>query len=186
MAIFVPFVAENTGKILVVDAPVLVLNHNFEPLNVCNTRRALGLLFCGKAEIVLNGRGVIRTSSAEYPRPSVIKMQYLVRRPQCRPRLSRREVFRRDDYICQYCGQRDSNLTLDHVIPRHRGGTHTWTNLVTACCSCNRRKGGRTPQEARMTLLHSPREPRESPYRVFLALLDQYQEWSDFVLGWAQ
>lgn len=168
------------------NAAVLVLNHNYEPLNVCNTRRAMGLLLCGKAEILQNGRGVIRTPSTEFLRPSVIRLQYMVRRPSCRPRLSRREVFRRDDYTCQYCGRRSKNLTLDHVIPRHRGGSHSWANLVTACRSCNRRKGGRTPREAGMKLLRLPREPRESPYRVFASLLNQYEEWSDFILGWVQ
>jgi 5-methylcytosine-specific restriction endonuclease McrA len=163
---------------------VLVLNHNYEPLNVCNTRRAMGLLIGGKAEMVQNGRGTIRTPSTEFLRPSVIRMQYMVRRPQCRPRLSRREVFRRDDYTCQYCGQRGWNLTLDHVIPRHRGGMHSWDNLVTACRVCNRRKGGRTPQEAGMMLLRLPREPHESPYCVFASMLDQYEEWSEFILGW--
>ena len=169
---------------MIMDAAVLVLNHNYEPLNVCNTRRAMGLLLGGKAEIVLNGRGVIRTPTAEFLRPSVIRMQYMIRRPLFRPRLTRQEVFRRDGYTCQYCGRRTKSLTLDHVIPRRKGGTHSWDNLVTACRACNRRKGGRTPQEAHMTLLRPPGEPRESPYRAFISLLDDYEEWGEFILGW--
>ncbi|MBU0490949.1 MAG: HNH endonuclease [Chloroflexi bacterium] len=163
---------------------VLVLNQNFEPLNVCNTRRAMGLLLCGKAEMLQNGRGFICTTTRQFPRPAVIRMCYLVRRSPGQPRLSRREVFRRDNYVCQYCGQPGRSLTLDHVIPRHRGGVHSWDNLVTACRACNRRKGGRTPEEAGMQLLHAPYRPPANPYQIFVPLLAQYQEWTEFLSGW--
>lgn len=122
--------------------PVLLLNINFEPINVCSTRRALSLVWDGKAEIILNGRGVIRSSSAEHELPSIIKLIYMVKRPRTQVALTKREVLRRDDYTCQYCGRRSAILTLDHIMPRHLGGPHTWQNLVAACASCNRRKGG--------------------------------------------
>ena len=102
--------------------PVLVLNANYEPLNVCTTRRALGLLQTGKARMLLDGRGYIRTVRTSYPRPSIVRLGYMIKRPRPRVRLTKREIFRRDDYVCQYCGSRSTSLTIDHVVPRHRGG----------------------------------------------------------------
>lgn len=144
--------------------PVLVLNQNFDPLNICPLRRALILVFCNKAEVVAENHHVIHTVSQSFECPSVIRLRHMVHRPLPRVRLTRREVFRRDDYCCQYCGHRGGRLTLDHVIPRHRGGKHTWSNLVTACVQCNRRKGGRTLEEAGMDLRRQPARPRVSPY----------------------
>lgn len=161
--------------------PVLVLNANYEPLNVCSTRRAVGLMLTGKAEMLVNGRGVIHTTSSTFPRPSIVRLAHMVRRPRARVKLTRREVFRRDHYTCQYCGCRSSTLTIDHVIPRHRGGPHSWENLVTACPACNRRKGGRTPREAGMQLLAAPKEPKASPGYIFGHLLDEHAEWQDYL-----
>src|SRR6185503_2120040 len=138
---------------------VLVLNANYEPLNVCDTRRAVGLLVTGKAELVVNGRGHIRTARITYPAPSVIRLEHMIRRPRPRVKLSKREIFRRDNYTCQYCGRQTAHLTIDHILPRHKGGGHRWDNLVTACPPCNRRKGGRTAAEAQMTLRGRPAEP---------------------------
>jgi 5-methylcytosine-specific restriction endonuclease McrA len=146
------------------DNRVLVLNQNFEPLNICNLRRAMGLIFCGKAEVLVENHRVIHTVSCTFECPSVIRLNHLVRRPLPRVRLTRREVFRRDSYACQYCGESIGRLTLDHVIPRHRGGKHSWKNLVTACVRCNHRKGGRTLEEAGMHLLREPARPKASPY----------------------
>src|SRR5204862_442598 len=130
----------------------LVLNQNYEPLNVCNTRRALVLVDGGKAEVLEHAFGNILTPSRAIPRPSVIRLVYMIKRPRPRVRLTRREVFMRDQYTCQYCGLKTRDLTLDHVIPRHRGGPHTWENLVSACRSCNHRKGGKALEECRMPL----------------------------------
>ncbi len=164
--------------------PVLVLNANYEPLNVCTTRRALGLFLSGKAELVLNGRGYVRTIRTLIPRPSVIRLGYMVKRPRPRVRLSKREIFRRDHYQCQYCGRTSGQLTIDHVIPRHRGGDYSWGNLVTACPQCNVRKGGRTLQEANMRLRHPPREPHASALYLYGSYLEQCQEWREFLEGW--
>lgn len=123
---------------------VLVLNANFEPINVCNLQRAIGLILTNRATLVLNGRGEIRTVNRVFPRPSIIRLQHMVHRPRPKVKLTRREIFRRDNYTCQYCGRHTNDLTVDHVIPRHLGGQHTWTNVVTACAACNHRKGGRT------------------------------------------
>lgn len=164
--------------------PVLILNVNFEPLHVCNTRRALALVLTGKAKILLNGRGTIRTSSTEYDIPSVIKLQYMVKRPRPRVNLSKREVLHRDDYTCQYCGRKALNLTIDHVMPRHRGGSHTWSNLAAACPSCNRRKGGKLLDQANMKLLRPPCEPPASANYRFRRYLTTHQEWEQFISGW--
>jgi len=111
--------------------PVLVLNGNYEPINVCNTKRAMGLILADKAMVLENGRGFIRTVSRTYERPSVIRLVYVVRRPRPHVRLSKREILRRDGYRCQYCGKETSQLTIDHVVPRHRGGRHSWESPAT-------------------------------------------------------
>ncbi|HET7012180.1 MAG TPA: HNH endonuclease [Anaerolineales bacterium] len=164
--------------------PVLVINANYEPLNVCTTRRALGLLLAGKAEMLANGRGYVRTVRLTVPRPSVIRLGAMVKRPTPRVRLTKRELFRRDSHTCQYCGQRLGRLTIDHVVPRHRGGEHIWSNLVTACPTCNLRKGGRTLQEAHMHLLRAPREPRATAGYLFGPLLESNVDWTPFIEGW--
>lgn len=168
----------------ILDAGVLVLNLNYEPLVVATVRRAITMIITGKAEIVENGRGVIRTPSTEYPCPSVIRLDYLITRPRPRVRLTRREIFRRDNYTCQYCGRRTKSLTVDHVVPRHRGGKSTWENLVSACRVCNRRKGGKTLKEANMTLLRKPFEPRPTGRYLFGAHAQEHQEWEKFLRGW--
>lgn len=167
-----------------VTEPVLVLNANFEPLNVCTTKRAMGLIFSGKAEMIENGRGYIRTVRRNYPRPSVIRIGYMVKRPRPKVRLTKREVFRRDKYTCQYCGARGRRLTLDHVVPRHRGGRHRWENLVAACASCNLRKGGRCLDQVPMDLQKKPREPRADALYLFGNHLSDNQDWRQYLEGW--
>ena len=164
--------------------PVLLLNANFEPLNVCTMRRAVGLMMTGKAKMLLNGRGVIRTASSSVPRPSILRLAYMVHRPRPRVKLTKREVFRRDEYTCQYCGRKTSKLTVDHIVPRHRGGQHTWPNLVTACSACNRKKGGRTPPQAGMRLMRTPQEPRASAVYLFGDHLAHNEDWRTYIEGW--
>lgn len=164
--------------------PVLLLNANYEPLNVCTTRRAVGLIMAGKAEMLLNGRGFIHTVRQQFPRPSVIRLGYMIHRPRPKVRLSKREIFRRDKFTCQYCGTKTPNLTIDHVIPRHQGGNHEWYNLVTACPACNLRKGGRTLQQAGMRLKRKPIEPSTSAMYLFGVHIPGNAEWFDFLNGW--
>ncbi len=164
--------------------PVLVVNANFEPLNVCTTRRALGLLLNGKAEMLANGRGYVHSVRLSIPRPSVIRLDRMIKRPRPKVRLTKRELFRRDNYTCQYCGQRSARLTIDHVVPRFRGGEHAWSNLVAACPACNLRKGGRTLGEARMILQHRPWEPQATTAYLFGPLLEANQEWRPYLEGW--
>ena len=146
-----------------INRPVLVLNQSYEPLNICRVRRAVVLIYQNKAEMLENGSGFIHSVNNEFPIPSVIRLASMIRRPhRSDRRLTRLEIFKRDKYICQYCGKEVKQLTLDHVIPRFREGEHTWENVVSACVSCNRRKAGRTPQEAGMRLIHQPSRPRDN------------------------
>lgn len=164
---------------------VLVLNQNYEPLNICSVRRALKLVLLGKAELLEAARGQISSASKMFPFPSVIRLFHLIKRPRPRVKLSRKEVFIRDSHTCQYCGLRSSNLTIDHVIPRSRGGLHTWDNVVAACQPCNHRKGGKSLTEARMTLKLQPREPRAGHYYTVERRLDRSPDdaWGKFLPG---
>ena len=168
----------------VLHTSVLVLNQNYEPLNVCNARRAVVLLDRGKAEIVENGERIIHTVMRAVSIPSVIRMVYFVKRPRPVARLSRREIFARDGYRCQYCGHATRDLTLDHVQPRSRGGNHSWENLTSACKTCNHRKAGRTPAEARMQPANrSQAAARPSLYSVFARHLVGHRTWRMFFPG---
>jgi 5-methylcytosine-specific restriction endonuclease McrA len=164
--------------------PVLVLNANYEPLNICDTRRAIGLILTGKAEMVANGRGSIHTARLSYPRPSVIRLEHIVHRPRPRVKLTKREIFRRDNYTCQYCGRQAAHLTIDHIIPRHRGGQHRWDNLVTACAACNRRKGGHLMAEANMHLKRQAVEPPATATYLFGRHAADNEEWRKYIEGW--
>ncbi len=165
---------------MLIKAPVLVLNQNYQPLNVCNVRRALVLLDREKAELMENGRGFVHSVSRPFPVPSVIRLYHMVKRPLVRRRLSRRAVFVRDRYTCQYCGRESKTLTLDHILPRSRGGKHEWDNVISACKRCNHRKAGRTPSEASMKLMKEPAVPRPNPFYMLehRTLLD---EWRPFI-----
>jgi 5-methylcytosine-specific restriction endonuclease McrA len=142
---------------------VLVLNATYEPLNVVSVRRAVLLLVKEKAEVVEAADAWLRSEDISLPLPLVIRLVYYVRIPQhfSLP-VSRRTILARDHYTCQYCMAQPgkSHLTIDHVLPRSRGGGTTWENVVTACGPCNRRKRDRTPDEAGMVLMRQPRRPR--------------------------
>jgi len=165
------------------NSAVLVLNQNYEPLNVCNARRAFVLVDRGKAEILEHAEGAIRSALHAFPKPSVIRLIYMIRRPRPQMRLTRREVFVRDRYTCQYCGKQTRDLTIDHVTPKHRGGRHEWENLVAACRNCNHRKGSKTLAESRMTLLREPRAPRADVRYLFGSYLadEQNDPWRSYV-----
>ena len=140
---------------------VLVLNASYEPLNVCTTRRAMILLLKEKAEMLERGEGVLRSETIALDRPAVIRLISFVRVPRDihRRRITRRAVLARDGWICQYCGSDRPGLTVDHVIPRSRGGESVWENIVASCAPCNRKKGNRLPREVRMHPRNRPRPP---------------------------
>lgn len=138
---------------------VLVLNASYEPLNVCTVRRAHVLVFKGKAVVVEETSRTLRSAAARFPWPHVIRLLNYVRVPRVAQRkISRRALFARDEWRCQYCGA-SGKLTLDHVVPRSRGGVSSWNNVVASCAPCNLRKGDRLPEEARMFPRERPRPP---------------------------
>ncbi|MFN4294168.1 MAG: HNH endonuclease [Thermoflexales bacterium] len=140
-----------------------MLNVTYEPLSVVPVPRAIHLLMVQRAELIEASDAVIRSERLQLPVPQVIRLLHYVRVPHNLPLpLSRRALLLRDDYTCQYCGAQPGreNLTIDHVIPRSRGGRTEWENVVAACGACNRKKGNRTPEEAGMTLLRKPHRPR--------------------------
>jgi 5-methylcytosine-specific restriction endonuclease McrA len=145
---------------------VLVLNATYEPINVCTVRRAVVLLLKDKAEVIEHADWDLRSASRTIHRPVVIRLVSYVRIPRDthRRKITRRAVFARDQWTCQYCGSR-SNLTVDHVIPKSKGGLSSWENIVASCAPCNRRKGNALPRQVGMHLLKQPRTP--SPH-VFI------------------
>jgi 5-methylcytosine-specific restriction endonuclease McrA len=139
---------------------VLVLNASYEPLNVCTVRRAHVLVFKGKAEVVERLDQPLRSSTRSFIWPHVIRLLHYVRVPRAIQRkISRRALFARDGWRCVYCGSTSGRLTLDHVVPRSRGGDSVWENVVTSCAPCNLRKGNRTLEEAGLHLRRQPRPP---------------------------
>jgi len=189
----------------VLDAPVLALNRNFTPLRVVDVKRAVGLLFTGAAEVVdcedkhfatydFHTWRELSELKAELERerhawmglvkgelavPSVIRLLKSDKFRRTRVPLSRRNIYLRDRNMCQYCGKKfpTSELSLDHIVPRSRGGGSTWTNLVCACTSCNSRKAARTPGESGMKLIRVPTVVKEASQLIRV----QHASWSHFV-----
>jgi len=188
---------------------VLVLNRSFVAVHVTNVRRAITLLFRHLAEVVDIEEGQFAAHSIDSWRelsalraelagpdedwiravgyhlqaPRVIRLVGCDRSPRNGLRFNRRNVFARDGNLCQYCGRHfpTSELSLDHVVPRSRGGVTSWENIVCACVACNVRKGGRTPQEARMQLVRQPVKPKRSPLLAIKLGNPKYASWKSFV-----
>jgi len=139
---------------------VLVLNATYEPINVCTVRRAVVLLLKEKAEVLERASWELRGEHTSVPRPVVIRLRAYVRVPRDthRRKITRRAVFARDGWACQYCGTRGS-LTVDHVVPRSKGGPSSWDNIVASCAPCNRRKADLMPRQVGMSLRRPPRTP---------------------------
>ena len=145
---------------------VLFLDIDWQPMRVDAWTRAITDLFLGKIEVVEYSRDrTIKGVGREYPMPAVVRVLRRFRRDRVVIRFSRINIYTRDRFTCQYCGQRflAEDLTFDHVVPRSAGGRTTWDNIVTACVPCNARKANRTPREARMTLRRRPAKPRYLP-----------------------
>lgn len=160
---------------------VLVLNQSYEPMFLCSAKKAIILLLLTKAELVAGRDGkLIRSLTKSYPFPSVIRMQNYIRVPFRKVDLSRKNIIRRDGYTCQYCGKKSTELTIDHIIPKSRGGSDSWENLVGACKACNNKKSNHTPEEAGMKLRTIPRKPNH------IMFIQQYcgyieQKWRPFL-----
>jgi 5-methylcytosine-specific restriction endonuclease McrA len=192
------------------EVSVLALNRYFIALHTISARRAFCLLCKNLAEVVALEDGQfatydfqswqelsafraahfrqeeddwVRTVKTEIQVPRVIRLLSYDRLPRHTVKFNRRNIFARDNSQCQYCGQRcaTTELTLDHVVPRSRGGQSTWENIVCACLDCNIRKGGRTPKEAHMTLIRKPEKPKRSPLLAQKLSHQKYKSWKAFL-----
>ena len=137
---------------------VLVLNADYSPLNVTTLHRGFNLVFTGKAEIVKSSDNLIVTDKKSYERPVIIRLLNYVRYVYRRLRVNRHKIYKRDGHKCVYCGN-SKQLTIDHLIPKSKGGKNTWENLVTCCSKCNVKKGDKTIEQAGLRLLKKPYEP---------------------------
>src|SRR5690242_9226857 len=148
---------------------VLVLNASYEPINVCNVRRATVLVLKERAEILERGEGALHSERLTFDRPCVIRLVRYVRVPRDvhRRKITRKAVLARDAWTCQYCGSQSGGLTVDHVIPRSRGGESVWENIVASCAPCNRKKGNRLPREVAM---HPRKRPSPPGPTVFIRI----------------
>lgn len=163
---------------------VLVLNASYEPLNVTTLRRAHVLVFKGKAEVLEELRQPLRSASTTFPWPHVIRLLSFVRVPRAvKRKISRKALFARDGYRCAYCGS-NGRLTLDHVVPRSRGGDSVWENVVTSCAPCNLRKGNRLPEELEMRMLVTPRVPTPALF-VTLSSPRIPDRWAPYLAAFA-
>jgi len=156
---------------------ILVLNSDYTPLTVASVNRAFKLVYKEKAEIIVS-KGVIKTEKVDYEKPLIIRLHNYISYPYKKATLSRYNLYRRDNYKCIYCGSRE-NLTMDHVVPRSRGGKNTWSNLVTCCIKCNVYKGDRTPEEANMVLSQTPFTPN---HLFFINRMYKiHEEWKPYL-----
>jgi 5-methylcytosine-specific restriction endonuclease McrA len=164
----------------------LLLNATYEPLKIVHWQKAITLWCQGKVEIISVYDREVRAVSFSFKLPSVIRLLRFVRikRQLDYVPFSRANIYARDDHRCQYCGTAAplGELTFDHVVPAAQGGRKDWENIVTCCIACNRRKGGRTPQQAGMHLIRAPRRPERSPaIRITIGLRHAPESWRDYL-----
>ncbi len=151
---------------------VLVLNSDYEPLNICNARRAVNLLLMGKVEVVHESPRRMHSAAKSISLPSVVRLRSHIKRPRPQLKLSRRSILARDDHTCQYCGHKGNDMTVDHVIPKRLGGPTSWENLLCCCRKCNSKKGDKSISQIGFTINSKPTKPRYVPfisYTKFLA-----------------
>ena len=166
-------------------AQVLVLNASYEPLNITSWRRATVLMLKGKAESLEEDKTY--NIRADFKLPTVIRLRHFIKIPYREIPLTRKNILQRDKNRCQYCGHKNTKLSIDHVLPRSRGGLDDWENVVIACLNCNIRKGNKTPEEAKMPLKKRPYKPLnnltlEAKNKIHSGLHD---EWKKYLIGWA-
>ncbi len=157
---------------------VLILNGDYTPMIVTNIKKAFKLVYKGKAEVVVAEKEPLMAEK-EYVRPSIIRLYRYIVFPYKKAPLTRHNIFKRDDFKCLYCGS-DRNLTLDHVLPRSRGGGNSWTNLATCCTKCNSLKDNKTPEEADMKLRYKPFTPN---FLFFIKKIDKISDkWRPYLM----
>jgi 5-methylcytosine-specific restriction endonuclease McrA len=163
---------------------VLVLNASYEPINVCTVRRAVVLILKERAEVIERSERELHAESLTMPRPAVIRLVTYVRIPRDAHsrKITRRAIFARDSWTCQYCGSARGSLTIDHVIPRSKGGSSGWDNIVTCCAPCNRRKGDRLPKQVGMHPRRLPRAPKPSIF-VHVAVPRVPDVWQPYLVA---
>ena len=190
---------------LLLQSPVLVLNRLWQAVNVCTARRALTLLFEGRAEVVYESpdgqfqtfdfdrwqsftedrkpEDLVRTVSFQIGVPRVILLAVFDRFPKKEVKFTRHNIFERDKNTCQYCGRvfERNDLNLDHVVPRDRGGPTSWENIVCSCIPCNTRKANRTPREASMNLIRPPARPKWRPFMQVNLRTNGHDSWKHFL-----
>lgn len=162
---------------------VLVLNSDYEPLNICNMKRAASLVFLGKVDILKEDHVVLHSVSQSLRMPTVVRLKNHIRRPRPQLKLSRRSVFARDNYTCQYCGHKASDLTVDHIIPKKYGGPTSWENLVCCCKKCNSKKGDKTLAQVGFMLHRQPTKPKYVPFISLTKFIagTKNEDWRDFL-----
>ncbi len=160
---------------------VLVLNQNYEPITVCTLKKAIILIILDKVEVIMNNDGrYIQGVRIRIPCPSIVRLTSIVHRNRNGVNLTRKNIMKRDGFQCQYCGVRHQPLTVDHIIPKVRGGRDTWENLVTACIQCNNKKGDRSPADADMTLMKKPRKPHPL-YFIYSRAGQVSEQWKPYL-----
>ncbi|MBC8418995.1 MAG: HNH endonuclease [Proteobacteria bacterium] len=163
---------------------VLLLNTTYEPLKIINWKKAITLLMLGKVEVLEEYGRDIHSVTFTIKLPSVVRLLMMVRKPKNAVKFSRQNIYARDKYRCQYCGSKlpVEDLSYDHVIPKSRGGKTLWSNIVTCCMVCNRKKGGRAPKEANMRLVRKPSKPKWLPaLRVTIGFKEVPTSWRDYL-----
>jgi 5-methylcytosine-specific restriction endonuclease McrA len=160
---------------------VLILNQNYEPMSVITAKKAVILIYLGKAEIIeRHPIWEVRSVRTAIPFPSIVRLIAFINIPRKRVVLSRKNIIKRDNGRCQYCGSPHKPLTVDHVLPKNRGGEDSWENLACACVSCNNRKGNRTPEEAKMPLIRKPQRPTHIFFmQHFVGVVDE--RWKPYL-----
>lgn len=163
----------------------LVLNQGYQPIKIVNWKRAICLFFMNKADVLSTYDREIHTVDNSYRAPAVIRLLNFSRLPRPTPKFSRAAVYARDGHRCQYCGKRfkSSKLTLDHVVPRVKGGTTDWENITTSCQRCNRKKGSRLLREAGMVLRTTPKKPQWNSSSALIGLRNVPAIWRDWIFS---
>ena len=160
---------------------VLVLNQSYEPLMVIGAKRAIVLLLSQKSECVANYSDVIRSQSFSMTLPSVIRINKYIRFFRTDVVLNRNNILKRDNFTCQYCMKKVHNMTIDHIIPKNRGGKDSWNNLVAACSNCNTRKGNNLLENIEMKLLKKPKKPNYLFYFKQYINKDAQDSWKEYL-----